>query len=198
MTKRSQIILTITAIILCVIALTFDIISFGQDKNISWENIEILRIIAIVSMIATVGFLLSVFLFRKQTLKNRISLIIPITFILFSCADIIKSATIYYGLSEEFNYFSATKDIRSGKVQILETGLEMPEPNVNWEKKQEAERKLEKLFGYKSVNLGCTVTSGIAIYNSVVEDYLEKANGKNWRTKKRYMLDSLMKSTSPQ
>ena len=198
MTKRSQIILTVTAIIFFLIAFILDITSFGQDRHISWKNIEFFRIFAIISIIATVGLLLGLFLFRKQNLKKRISVTVPIAFILFSCADIIHSASSYYGLGEEYNYFSATKDIESGKVQILETGLEMPEPNINWEKKQEAEKKLEKLFGYKSVNLGCIATNGIAIYNSVVEDYLEKTNGKNWRTKERHMLDSLMKSTSPQ
>ena len=198
MTKRSQIIFIVTAIIFFVIAFTLDITSFGQFRNISWKNIEVVRILAIVSIVAAVGLLLGLFLFRKQNYKRRILLTIPIAFILFSCADIIMTATSYYGLNEEYNYFSANRDIKNGKIQILETGLILPEPNVDWDKKQEAAKKLEKQFGYKSLYLGCIVTHGIGIYNSVMEHYLEKVNGKNWRIKQRHMLDSLMNSNNPQ
>ena len=197
MTKRSQIILTITAIIFFVIAFTLDITSFGQDRNISWRNIEGVRILAIVSIVALVGLLLGLFLFRKQNYSRRIVLTIPIAFILFACANIIMNATNYYGLNEEFNYFSANRDINNGKIQIIETGLILPEPNVDWDKKQQAEKKIEKQFGFKSVYLGCTATHGIGIYNSVMEEYLGKVNGKTWRTKQRHMLDSLMNSKNP-
>jgi len=196
MTKRSQIILTITAILFFIIAFTLDITSFGQDRNISWKNIEVVRILAIVSMVALVGLLIGLFLFRKQDYKRRIVLTIPIAFIIFSCADIIMTATNYYGLNEEYNYFSAKRDIKNGKIQILETGLILPEPNVDWDKKQEVEKRLERQFGYKSIYLGCTLTHGIGIYNSVMEDYLENVNGKNWRTKHRQMLDTLMGYTN--
>jgi hypothetical protein len=108
------------------------------------------------------------------------------------------NATNYYGLNEEYNYFSANRDIKNGKIQLLETGLISPEPNIAWDKKQEAEKKLEKQFGYKSVYLGCIVTHGIVIYNSVMEDYLDKVNGKNWKIKQQCMLDSLINSKTPQ
>ena len=197
MTKHSKIILTITTIIFFVIAFTLDITSFGQNRNISWKNIEVVRILAIVAIVVSVGLLLGLFLFRKQNYSRRIVLTIPIAFILFACTDIIVNAINYYGLNEEFNYFSANRDIKNGKIQILETGLILPEPNVDWDKKQQAEKLLEKQFGFKSVYLGCIVTHGIGIYNSVMEDYLEKVNGKNWRTKQRYMLDSIMNSKNP-
>jgi carbon starvation protein CstA len=174
-----------------------DSTSFGQDRNLSLKNIEVFRTLAIFSIVAAVGLLLGLFLFRKQNYKRRIVLTIPIAFILFSCADIIMTATNYYGLNEEYNYFSANRDIKNGRIQILETGLILPEPNVDWDKKQEAEKKIEKQFGYKSVYLGCIVTHGIDIYNSVMEDYLEDINGKNWRTKQRHTLDSLMSSKNP-
>jgi len=197
MTKRSQIILTITAIIFSVIAFTLDITSFGQDRNIAWKNIERVRILAMVSMVVLVGLLLGLILFRTQNYRRRIVLTIPITFILFSCAGIIITSTNYFGLNEEYNYFSANRAIKNGRIQILETGLILPEPNVDWDKKQEAEKKLGKQFDYKSVYLGCTVTHGISIYNAVMEDYLKNVNGENWRTKERYMLDSLMSSKNP-
>ena len=198
MTQRSQIILKVTAIIIFVIAFSLDITSFGQDTNISSRKIQVSRILAIVAMVASVGLLLGLILFRKQNYKTRIKLTIPIAFILFSIANIIMSATNYYGLNEEYNYFSANRDIENGKIQLLETGLILPEPNVNWDNKQKAENKIEKKFGYRSVYLGCTLTNGIDIYNSVMEDYLEKVNGRNWRTQRQRMLDSLMASNNHQ
>ncbi len=104
------------------------------------------------------------------------------------------TATDYYGLNEDYNYFAANRDIKNGKIQILETGFIMPELNVDWEKKQDAEKRLEKQFGYKSVYHGCIVTHGIDIYNSVMEDYLEKINGKNWRAIERHLSDSIINS----
>jgi hypothetical protein len=189
--------LTITAIASFILAFYLDITSFGQDRNILWNNIEMTRILLILSIIISVGLLLGLFFFRKRTYKRRILLTIPVAFILFSCADILKTATSYYGLDEVYNYFTAKRDTKNGKVQILETGLILPEPNVDWEKKQEAEKIAEHQFGYKAVYLGCAVTHGIDIYNSVVEDYLEKVNGKNWQTKKRKIIDSIMNSRNP-
>ena len=194
MTKRFQIIFTLTAIISFILALVLDLTYFGQDTNIYWKNIEILKILVVVTILIAVGLLLGLFLFRKKNYKNRILLTIPICFILFAFVDISKTAISYYGLNEEYNYFTAKQDIRNGKIQLLETGLTLPNPNTNvdWNKKQDAEKKVEKQFGYKSINLGCTWTNGIGIYNSVMENYLAKVNGKNWRKEERKMLDSLM------
>lgn len=197
MTNRLQTILTITAIASFILAFYLDITSFRQDTNILWNNIEMTRILLILSVIISFGLLLGLLFFRNRTYKRRILFTIPIASILFSCADILKTATSFYGLDEEYNYFTAKKDIKKGKVQILETGLILPEPNVDWEKKQEAGKIAEHEFGYKTIYLGCTVTHGIEIYNSTVEDYLEKVNGKNWRTKKRKIVDSIMNSNNP-
>jgi hypothetical protein len=195
MTKRFQIILTLTAIISFILALALDLTYFGQDTDITWKNIEVFKILIVVIILIAVGLLLGLFFFRKKNYKNRIMLTIPICFILFAFVDISKTAISYYGLNEEYNYFTAKQDLRNGKIQLLETGFTLPDPNTNvdWNKKQDAEKKIEKQFGYKSINLGCTVTNGIAIYNSVMENYLEEVNGKNWRTKERQVFDSLMK-----
>jgi hypothetical protein len=195
MTKRFQIILALTAIISFILALVLDLTYFGQDTDIVWKNIEALKILGVVTLLFAVGFLLALFFFRKKNYKHRIILTIPICFILFAFVDISKTAISYYGLNEEYNYFTAKQDLRNGKIQLLETGFTLPDPNTNvdWNKKQDAEKKIEKQFGYKSINLGCTVTNGIAIYNSVMENYLEEVNGKNWRTKERQVFDSLMK-----
>ena len=194
MTKRFQIILTLTAIFSFILALAIDLTSFGQDTDIAWKDIEILKIFVAVILLIAVGLLVGLFFFRKNNYRNRILLTVPICFILFAFVDISKTAISYYGLNEEYNYFTAKQDIRNGKIQLLETGLTLPNPNTNvdWNKKQDAEKKVEKQFGYKSINLGCTWTNGIGIYNSVMENYLAKVNGKNWRKEERKMLDSLM------
>jgi hypothetical protein len=199
MTKRFQILLTLTAIISFILALFLDLTYFGQDADIEWKNIEILKILVVVTILIAVGLLLGLFFFRKKSYKNRILLTIPICFILFAFVNISKTAINYYGLNEEYNYFTAKQDIRNGKIQLLETGLILPDPNTNvdWNKKQDAEKKIQKQFGYKSINLGCTVTNGIYIYNSVMEDYLDEVNGKGWRTKERAIIDSIMKSDAP-
>src|SRR6185437_4976226 len=199
MTKRFQIILTLTAFISFILALVLDRTHCGQDTDTDWKNIEVLKILIVVIILIAVGLLLGLYFFSKKNYKNRILLTIPICFILFAFVDIAKTAINYYGLNEEYNYFTAKQDIRNGKIQLLETGIILPNPNTNvdWKKKQDAEKKTEKQFGYKSINLGCTVTNGIYIYNSVMEDYLEKVNDKGWRTKERAIIDSIMKSIAP-
>jgi hypothetical protein len=188
MTKRSQFFLTIIAIIIVVIAFTLDITSFGH-KTIFWKNIDAVRILEIGSVIVAVGLLLGLFLFRKQNFKKRVLLTIPIALILFSCADLLIITTNHYGLNQEYNYFTAKRDIKNGKVQILSGGLALSVPT---DREKEIEKELEKQYGYKSVYLGCIVTHGMGIYNTVMDHYLEKRNGKNWQLKERLLHDSLL------
>jgi magnesium-transporting ATPase (P-type) len=139
-TKRSQIILVITAIIFFVIAFTLYITSFGQDRNIFWKNIEVLRNTAIFAIVPAVGLFPGLFVFRKQNYIRRIVLNIPIAFILLSCAYLIMISLHYYGLNEEYNYFAENRNLKNGK--ILETGLIVPKPTVDWNKMQEVEKKI--------------------------------------------------------
>lgn len=197
MTQRLQFILTTSAILFFILAFALDISYFGEEWTGFWKHVEIKRILFIVAIVTGIGLFLGLFLFRKKKYKERILLTLPIAFVLFSLADISRITNSYYGLYEEYNYFSAKRDIKNGKVQILETGLILPTPNVDLDKQQAAEKITENHFGYKTVYLGCIVTNGIGIYNSVMEDYLEKINGKNWRIKKQQMLDSLMNLPFP-
>jgi hypothetical protein len=135
-------------------------------------------------------------LFRKKNYKQRLLRTVLIAVILFSITDIFLVTITHYGLDEEYNYFTAMRDIRNGKVQILQIGLIMPMPNVDFKKQQEAEKIVADHFSYKSIYLGCTETNGMAIYNSVMEDYLERLNGKNWRVRERQMFDSILKSSN--
>jgi len=194
MIKRFQIILTTSAAVLFILACLLDISFFGQDWSSFWRSVDITRILIIISIVTVIGLFLGLFFFRKKHYRQRLLLTLPIAFILFSLADLTKVAVGYYGLDEQYNYFTAKRDIKNGNVQILETGFIMPPDD--WEKREVVEKITASHFPYKSVYLGCIVTNGIVIYNSVIKDYLEKINGKGWRTRERQMFDSIMNSNT--
>ena len=108
--------MTLAAIISFILALGLDITFFGQDTDVDWKNIEILKILVVVIIFIAVGLALGLFFFRKKNYKNRILLTIPICFILFAFVDITETAINYYGLNEEYNYFAAKQEIRKGKI----------------------------------------------------------------------------------
>jgi hypothetical protein len=80
-----------------------------------------------------------------------------------------------------YNYFTAKRDIRNGKVNYVSFGLPVILPN------QVQVDELRKKYGVKSLNIGCVVTEdeirGIAFYNNVIETYLAKRNGEGWKEK---------------
>jgi hypothetical protein len=196
MTKRSQFILTTTAVMIFIIAFFLDITRFGQDLEDSWKKVSLPNFLFILVIVLSIGFLLNLIIFHRRRYFQRLFLTIPIAFILFSIADIAKTTIGHFGLNEEYNYFSAMRDIKNGKVQMLDVGLSLPTPNVDWVKQQKAEKITANHFGYSAIYLGCTVTDGICIYNSVMENYLELENGKNWRIRERQMRDSILSSTN--
>jgi len=194
MTKRFQIILTVSAAVLFILAFLLDISFFDQDWTYVLKNIDAIKIAIILTIITAVGFFFGLFFFRKEQYRQRLFWTLPIAFILFSLAGITKFSMGYYGLDEEYNYFTAKQDIESGKIPIFETGLFMPHPNTDWDKQRAAQTIVEHHFGYKSVYLGCMLTNGIAMYNDVMENYLDKVTGKGWRAKEQKMRDSIINS----
>ncbi len=130
MTSPPKLILTISAAILITLTFLLDISDFGQDR-VSWESAEITRILLIIAIVAAIGFVLGLFLFRKKKYKQRLFWTVPIAFILFSIAGISMVTITHYGLDEQYNYFTAKRDISNGKVQILQIGLIMPTPNID-------------------------------------------------------------------
>jgi len=184
--------LTVTAVIFFVIAIILDLTHFGREWVTSWSNFSFTTFLLILAIIVITGLLLGLIIFPRRKYKQRLLLTFPIAFIVFSISDISTTVIGYYGLNEQYNYFSAKRDISNGKVQILDIGLRLATPNVDWYKQQEAEKITANHFGYRTMYVGCTVTDGICIYNSVMENHLEMANGKNWRVRERQMLDSIM------
>jgi len=177
------------------LAIALDLSNFGQDW-VSWQNIELGRILFVVAIVTAIGLFLALFLFRSEKYKQRLLWTVPIAFSLVSIVGIALLTIHHYGLNEQYNYFTAKRDIKNGKVQILQIGLIMPMPNVDFKEEQEARKIAPDHFNYKPVYLGCVETDGIAIYNSVMEDYLEKLNGKGWRVRERQMVDSILQTST--
>ncbi len=196
MTQRRKTILIIFAILLFITAFILDLTNLGHDWDIRWNGLILSNALVIIAIIMAIGLFLGLFLFRSQKYKHRILVTISIAAILFSLTDISKMVIGYYGLDEDYNYFTAKNDISKGKIQTLQFGMILPNPKIDWKKRKAAKKVTEDYFGYKSLNIGCGVTNGIDIYNCVMEDYLEEKNGKDWRVRQKKMFDSLMNLSS--
>ncbi|MFY7669524.1 hypothetical protein ACOSP6_00415 [Tenacibaculum sp. MEBiC06402] len=94
-----------------------------------------------------------------------------------------------FGIVNKYNFLTAKLDIMNHNPKIVTVGFPIfshTELNMISEK-----------YGFKNVNFGCIVTqselNGIDFYNAVMEEYLEKKNGINWRKKYNKEIDSLIK-----
>ena len=119
--------------------------------------------------------------------KTRKTIIIIIT--LLAIAGSLPLAW-WTGCFTPYNYFTAKRDIRNGKIQLVSFGLPLPELI------QEAE--IRKKYGFSRSNVGCVVTTdfirGISIYDDIVESYLNKRNGHDWRLRYEREIDSVRKT----
>ena len=122
-------ILTISAAILFMLAILLDLSNFGQDW-LSRQNLEVGRILFVIAIVMGIGLFLALFLFCVEKYKQRLLWTVPIAFILVSIVGIALLTIHHYGLNEGYNYFTAKRDIRNGKVQILQIALIEPLLNV--------------------------------------------------------------------
>ena len=120
-------------------------------------------------------------------MKIRKTIIICIT--LLTIAGIFSLAW-WTGCFTPYNYFTAKRDIRNGNIQLVSYGLPIPE--------LVKESEIRKKYGFSKSNIGCIVTTdlirGISKYNDVVESYLNKRNGHNWRLRYKREIDSVRKT----
>ena len=120
-------------------------------------------------------------------MKTRKTIIISIT--LLAVAGNLSLAW-WTGCFTPYNYFTAKRDIRNGKIQLVSFGLTLPELI------QEAE--IRKKYGFSRLNVGCIVTTdlikGISIYDNIVESYLNKRNGHDWRLRYEREIDFVRKA----
>ena len=194
MTKRFQTILTITAIFFFTSVFLLDISQFGHHWKNMWENVDVGSFFLILLINLAVGLFLALFFFRKRTYKQRLSMTVPIAFILFSIADFGNIFIHEYGLFDEYNYFAAKRDIRNGKIQLLSAGLIMPTGD---EDEQKAEEAIRDEYGFKSVWIGCVWTPGVGKYNAVMKEYLDEKNGNGWKERMLQRIDSLRNIKKP-
>ncbi len=120
---------------------------------------------------------------RKKILPTGLITIVIASAIVFSWWN--------YGLFSNYNYFTAKRDIKNGNVKFISFGLPMLSS-----KDSEIKMVMTK-YGFKERNVGCTVTeqeiNAIETYNNVVEQYLTRRNGENWRATYKKEIDSLYK-----
>lgn len=87
----------------------------------------------------------------------------------------------------------AEKDIKKGIIKKIEsTGLILPDKNYKIRS-----RKIDSLernkYGYFTESTGCIILEDNKYYNEVVDKYLEKRNGKNWKAELKRDINSILK-----
>ena len=92
-----------------------------------------------------------------------------------------------FGIFTPYNYFTASADIKKGKVQIIEYGEMM----LNFDKEQQ----LAKYYGFSFKPIGCMVSSdeinGIKYYNRKIISHLESKYGEGWWNTFEKKIDSI-------
>ncbi len=97
-----------------------------------------------------------------------------------------------FGFFSRYNYLTAKTDIAKNNPQIVYVGESMLTPSdLN---------NVSKKYGFEIVGFGCILSvveqNGIEIYNSQMDNYLDKINGIGWKSKYKKEIDSLMKLTN--
>lgn len=169
-------------VVLFLISSLFNFSDIGNDFGLLWRMVSLWNILLSISAAVCVGLLLALCLLRKQPYKKRIVFTISISFIMLSIYQFTEMAIFKYGLKEEYNYFTAKRDLKKGNVQLLGAGLVIYNEHdtiLN----EKARAAIEKKYGFRSRELGCFYYEGIGFYNHVMEDYLIERNGPNWRSR---------------
>jgi hypothetical protein len=118
---------------------------------------------------------------------KRIVLILSSIFVI----AILTSLILWWknGDFSDYSSISAKRDIRKGNIRLLGHGL--PVVTV----KDNELDSIRAKYGFKSVNLGCTVSDeelrATNEYNRVVYEYLAKRNGKDWKINFQREIDSI-------
>ncbi|WP_159019276.1 hypothetical protein [Algibacter sp. L3A6] len=97
-----------------------------------------------------------------------------------------------FGFFNRYNYLTAKSHIAVNNPQIVFFGEAiLTTSDLN---------KVSKKYGFKIVNFGCIISqseqNGIEIYNSQINNYLDKLNGIGWKAEYKKEIDSLKKLTN--
>lgn len=92
----------------------------------------------------------------------------------------------------------AKEDIKKGIIKRIEsTGLLLPDKNYKIRRKKIDSLERYK-YGYFTESTGCMIFEENQYYNEVVDDYLEKRNGKNWKAELKKEINLILKKYPPE
>lgn len=123
MKNKFKILWPILGFTLFLISSSLSFSDIGRDYDLLWRVSSLWNILLYVFVVICLGLLLALYLLHKRPYKNRILFTISLSFILLSIYQLTNMAIFKYGLSEQYNYFTAKRDIKNGNVQVLGAGL---------------------------------------------------------------------------
>jgi hypothetical protein len=167
-------------------AFILDILYWKTD----WKFISIGGLLFTILLILMAGLLLALIPFRRIAYKDKLVVSISIASVLFLVFRLAAVVDYEFGLTDQYNYFTAQQDIKNGKVQIISIGLPML---TGYE---EEEAAIERDFGYKSIWRCIYSSRGYYWYNNAMYKYLDKKNGHDWQDRLRQKLNSLRNTRS--
>jgi len=160
-----------TTIMVIAIISTFPIIYWQIDNSSI-----ILNLLSTLGFVALCGLILGLIPFRELKYLKKISFTIPFSIIIFGLYISIVTVNYEYGVFHPYNHFTAKRDIKDGRIQLVTYGL----PVDNWVEI----KNITKKYGFEYVTMGCIVNNmGHEKYNDVMIEYLNKTNGKGWRNR---------------
>src|SRR5271167_4286816 len=111
MKNKFKILWLIFSVTLFLISSSLSFSDIWRDFNLLWSVSNLWEILFYGFVAICFGLLLALCLFRKQPYKRRILVTISISIILLSICQLIGVAVFKYGLREQYNYFTAKRDI---------------------------------------------------------------------------------------
>ena len=193
---KPALVLTVIAIIWTALIMVLELSDVGQSWDRIGENLNRITLnnTLIFLKLILAGCLIGLVPFTKSRYKTRIALSIPSVFMVFCLYQSIIMIDFHYGLTDDFNYFTAKKDIEKGKIQVLHAGQLYYESDEVYR----ALDSLSRSYGYTLINAG-VFSPGAERYNKVMKDYLKRKNGPGWEDeyrKKAELIRSTVKLTS--
>ncbi|POY39386.1 hypothetical protein C3K47_02505 [Solitalea longa] len=190
MKKPLKLILIVAAALLFFLELVLEFSNVGQDWNLFLMNLrrfDFKYTLVVICVLICASSFLALIKYKKWAYRTKLTYIMPIVFIIFTSYHLAGLVDYYYGLSEDYNYFRARRDISYGKIQLLAVGLLVDESI----EVQKARDSLCQAFGFKTIPVGCIRTEGIERYNETMEDFLVSKNGKDWQQTFYRKMDSI-------
>lgn len=186
MKKFSSNIWLVISIGLLTMAILLELSDLGRDWTLFSTRFDRDRFIISLLILFATSMILALCIFRKRTYTGRLKIALALVSLAYCAYSFSNMAIYYFGLNEPYNYFSAKRDLKNGKIQLLFAGQLIGEN----EKTEQAIDSLDKSYGITYLNVGIE-TRGLERYNEVIESYLKKQYGKNWKANYTRQVDSI-------